>query len=88
MLRPLTVNHVVAAEQLARGGAGAHRALGEGHFAVDHCVADALGLLDDAALSTGEVVVVDRTVILQAQLVQVVYDDVGPQVPLLGYPGR
>ena len=38
-----------------------------------------LGLLDDAALATGEVGVVHRAVVLERDLVQVVDDDVGSQ---------
>ena len=63
--RRLPVDHIVAPKQLARGGAGAYRALSESHFAVDHGVANTVGLLDYAALATREVGVVYRAVILE-----------------------
>ena len=51
-----------------------------------------LGILDNAALATGEVGVVHRAVVLERDLVQVVDDDVGSQSFLddaaVGEPGN
>ena len=79
-------HHVVAAEQLARQRPRADVAL-KGNRAVDYGVLQSCGLLDQPALSTGEVGVEDELVIEVPKLRQIVDDDVRPSSPPGACPG-
>ena len=70
-------DHVSAAQEMARQSAGAVVPF-EGDGAIDNGVAQAGGLLDKAPLVAGEVVGEDHLVVEEAQLVEVVDNDVGP----------
>src|SRR6516225_1161680 len=90
----LPVHHVIAAQEFPGCGVGAF-ALLERYRPIDDGIADAFGLLDQAALAAREVGGIDRVVIQEAELLLLVDDDVGgvtlPQdTPICepGDPGR
>src|SRR5438270_2012251 len=89
-LRHSANDHVIAAQEFARGHLGAF-ALLKRNSPIDDGVADALGLLDQTPLAAWEVRGVNRAVIEKAQLLLLVDDDVSGEALVqdaaIGKPG-